>query len=477
MPTLDEGDILVQVYKLPSISLDASTAMDTRLQQAILAQVPEVRSIVARVGSDEIGLDPMGLNETDTYLVLKPRADWQGSKEDIIERLRGVFEAFPGIVIAFTQPIEMRVSEMLTGSRGDVVIKVYGEDLEKLRDTAQLIAQQLRKVPGATEVIAPKPEGLQYLSVVINRSVAGEAGFDIEALQQSFKNLIEGEALGIVLRNGIRHPLTLKGADSIRHSPEGFKSLRLVAPDGRSWAVGTLAGVRLQDGPMQIDHEQGARLIKVQASVEGRDLTGFVAEAQQAVKALPLAKDIEIQWGGQFENQQRAAARLGLVIPAAMIMIFVILTLSFGSIIQAGIIFLNIPFALVGGVFALALAGEYLSVPASVGFIALLGIAVLNGVVMVTHFNERLASGEALEAAVLNGSERRLRPVLMTAMITGLGMIPLLFASGPGSEIQRPLAIVVTGGILTSTLLTLLVLPILFKRFGAAKSFSDLFKS
>jgi Cu/Ag efflux pump CusA len=228
---------------------------------------------------------------------------------------------------------------------------------------------------------------------------------------------------------------------------------------------------------MEIDHQQGARLSMVQVFVEGRDLTGFVAEAQQAVKALALAKNLEIQWGGQFENQQRAAARLGLVIPASMIMIFIILTLSFGSVVQAGIIFLNIPFALVGGVFALALSGEYLSVPASVGFIALLGIAVLNGVVMVTHFNERLASGESVESAVLNGSERRLRPVLMTALITGLGMIPLLFASGPGSEIQRPLAIVVTGGILTSTLLTLLVLPILFKRFGAAKSLSDLFKS
>lgn len=477
MPTLDEGDILVQVYKLPSISLDASTSMDTRLQQAILSSIPEVRSIVARVGSDEIGLDPMGLNETDTYLVLKPRADWQGNKDDIIERLRGVFESFPGIVIAFTQPIEMRVSEMLTGSRGDVVIKIYGEDLAKLRDAAQLIAQEVRKVPGATEVIAPKPEGLQYMSVVLNRSVVGEAGFDIETLQQSFKNLIEGETLGIVLRDGARHPLTLKGSDSIRQSPEGFKSLRIVAPDGRSWAVGTLASVQLRDGPMQIDHEQGARLIKVQASVEGRDLTGFVEEARQAVKALPLDKDIEIQWGGQFENQQRAAARLALVIPASMVMIFIILTLSFGSVIQAGIIFLNIPFALVGGVFALALSGEYLSVPASVGFIALLGIAVLNGVVMVTHFNERLASGESIELAVLNGSERRLRPVLMTALITGLGMIPLLFASGPGSEIQRPLAIVVTGGILTSTLLTLFVLPILFKRFGAAKSFKDLLNS
>lgn len=225
---------------------------------------------------------------------------------------------------------------------------------------------------------------------------------------------------------------------------------------------------------MQVDHEQGNRLTKVQASVEGRDLTGFVAEAQQSVDALRLPKDIHIQWGGQFENQQRAAARLGLVIPASMMIIFIILTLTFGSFIQAGIIFLNIPFALVGGVFALAISGEYLSVPASVGFIALLGIAVLNGVVMVTHFNERLAAGETIDSAVLHGTERRLRPVLMTALITALGMIPLLFASGPGSEIQRPLAIVVTGGILTSTLLTLLVLPIIFRRLGGLQSFGEL---
>ena len=474
MPTLDEGDILVQVYKLPSISLDASTAIDTRLQQAILEQIPEVKSIVARVGSDEIGLDPMGLNESDTYLVLKPSQEWQGTKEHIVERLRKVFEAFPGVVIAFTQPIEMRVSEMLTGSRGDVVIKIFGNDLAQMRDAAQQVAQQVRKVPGSTEVIAPKPEGLQYLSVVINRAAAGEAGFDIESLQRALKNLIEGETLGIVLRDGMRVPLTLKGQDAIRQSPESFKSLRLVAPDGRFWTVGTLASVRLQDGPMQIDHEQGARLTKVQASVEGRDLTGFVAEAQKAVNALPLAKDIHIQWGGQFENQQRAAARLSLVIPASMIIIFIILTLTFGSFIQAGIIFLNIPFALVGGVFALALSGEYLSVPASVGFIALLGIAVLNGVVMVTHFNERISAGETIESAVLHGTERRLRPVLMTAMITALGMIPLLFATGPGSEIQRPLAIVVTGGILTSTLLTLLVLPIIFRRLGALKTVREL---
>ncbi len=473
MPTLDEGDILVQVYKLPSISLEASTAIDTRLQQAILAQVPQVKSIVARVGADEIGLDPMGLNESDTYLVLKPSREWQASKEQVIERLRKVFESFPGVVIAFTQPIEMRVSEMLTGSRGDVVIKIFGNDLGQMREAAQRVAEQVRKVPGATEVIAPKPEGLQYLSVVINRSAAGEAGFDIESLQQALKNLVEGETLGVVLRDGARVPLTLKGQDVVRQGPESFKNLRLAAPDGRFWTVGSLASVQLQDGPMQVDHEQGARLTKVQVSVEGRDLTGFVAQAQQAVQGLNLSKEIQIQWGGQFENQQRAAARLGLVIPASMIIIFMVLTLTFGSFIQAGIIFLNIPFALVGGVLALAISGEYLSVPASVGFIALLGIAVLNGVVMVTHFNERLAAGETIETAVLHGTERRLRPVLMTALITALGMIPLLFASGPGSEIQRPLAIVVTGGILSSTVLTLFVLPLIFKRLGACKSLAE----
>jgi cobalt-zinc-cadmium resistance protein CzcA len=223
----------------------------------------------------------------------------------------------------------------------------------------------------------------------------------------------------------------------------------------------------LVDGPIRVDHEQSARFTSIQVSVEGRDLTGFVRDAQQVVSALKLPSDVHIVWGGQFENQQRAAQRLGLVIPGALVLIFTILVLTFGSVIQAGIIFLNIPFALVGGILALSISGEYLSVPASVGFIALLGIAVLNGLVMVTHFNERLMEGESIQDAVKLGTERRLRPVLMTAVITALGMIPLLFATGPGSEIQRPLAIVVTGGLFSSTLLTLLLLPKLYEHFGA----------
>jgi cobalt-zinc-cadmium resistance protein CzcA len=234
-----------------------------------------------------------------------------------------------------------------------------------------------------------------------------------------------------------------------------------------------LATITVVDGPIRVDHEQSARFTTVQVSVDGRDLGGYVQDAQAAVAALNLPKQLRVVWGGQFENQQRAAARLALVIPAALVLIFGILVVTFGSVVQAGIIFVNIPFALVGGVVALAISGEYLSVPASVGFIALLGIAVLNGVVMVTHFNERLLEGEDLATVVRLGSERRLRPVLMTAVITALGMIPLLFATGPGSEIQRPLAVVVTGGLLTSTLLTLLLLPKIFERLGAANSMGE----
>ena len=467
MPTLDEGDILIQLQKLPSISLASSLEIDTKVQQAILDNVPEVESIVARAGSDELGLDPMGLNETDTFLVLKSKSEWRGTKEDIINELRVVLDGFPGLVYGFTQPIEMRVSEMLTGTRGDVAIKIFGTDLAHLSEAALQIAQAVRSVAGAAEVIAPKAEGLQYVLVNLNRTTMGQAGFSVDALQQAFKNQIEGESLGYILKEGVRIPLTLKGSDASRQSTEGFKNLQLSAPDGRTWLASTLADIHLTDGPIRVDHEQSMRFTNVQVAVDGRDLTGFVEDAKNAVSALKLPEGVRIVWGGQFENQQRASARLSLVIPGALTIIFTILLLTFGSLSQAGIIFLNIPFALVGGVVALSISGEYLSVPASVGFIALLGIAVLNGLVMVTHFNERLLDGEAMDVVVRRGTERRLRPVLMTAVITALGMIPLLLATGPGSEIQRPLAIVVMGGLFSSTLLTLLLLPKLFERFGA----------
>lgn len=477
MPTLDEGDVLLQLQKLPSISLDTALSLDTRVEQAILAQVPEVQAVVARAGSDHLGLDPMGLNETDAFLVLKPKSEWVGDKTDIVQKLRKVMEDFPGLVFAFTQPIEMRVAEMLTGTRGDVAIKIFGDDLAQMSQAAQQVAGALRKIRGASEVIAPQGEGVQYLTLKIDKAAAGRAGFSAESLQQALRNQVEGETLGLVLSGAVRTPLILRGSDALRTSPSDFKALFLTAPDGKSWPLSALADIQWVDGPIRIDHEQSRRLVTLQVSVEDRDLTGFVADAQVAVAALNLPPTLYLVWGGQFENQQRAAARLSIVIPVALALIFGILVITFGSTIQAGIIFLNIPFALVGGVVALALSGQYVSVPASVGFIALLGIAVLNGVVMVTHFNERLLSGEAMSDVIRLGTERRLRPVAMTAVMTALGMLPLLFATGPGSEIQRPLAIVVIGGLVTSTLLTLVLLPKLYERFGAFTDWGALWES
>ncbi len=474
MPTLDEGDVLVQLQKLPSVSLENSLNLDTRVEQSILEFVPEVKSIVARAGADELGLDPMGLNETDMFLVLKPKDEWTGDKEAIVNKLREVLDGFPGLVYGFTQPIEMRVSEMLTGTRGDVAIKIFGSSLKEINDAAQAIASSVRGIKGAAEVIAPRGEGVEYLSLKVNRTLALEAGFSIDELQQRLRSQIEGEQLGVVLDGVIRTPLVIRGNQTIRSSPEAFSDLMITAPNGRSYPITTLAEIQQIEGPIRIDHEQANRFASIQVSVDGRDLSSFVEDAKTAVSKLNLPRDLTIVWGGQFENQQRAAARLAIVVPVALILVFTILMVTFGSAIQAGLIFLNIPFALLGGMIALVITGQYLSVPASIGFIALLGIAVLNGVVMVTHFNERVAKGESMSEVIHLGTERRLRPVLMTAVITILGMIPLLFATGPGSEIQRPLAIVVVGGIITSTLLTLLLLPKLYEMFGTLKTLGDL---
>jgi len=276
MPTLDEGDILVQLQKDPSITLEASLQLDTRVQQAILAKVPEVQSIVARVGSDELGLDPMGLYETDTFLVLKPRDQWRGSKEDIVDALRQVLDGFPGLVYGFTQPIEMRISEMLTGTRGDVAIKLFGHDLAQLAQTAQRVAEAVRGVSGAAEVIAPKAEGMPYLTVALQRHAIGQAGLSVEGVQQALRQQIEGETVGLVLENGIRTPLTLRGSESVRQSPESLRNLPITAPGGRAWPASALADIRQTEGPIRIDHELSQRLTTIQVSVEGRDLTGFV---------------------------------------------------------------------------------------------------------------------------------------------------------------------------------------------------------
>jgi len=472
MPEMDEGDIIVGIEKLPSVSLEQTAALDLKIHQAIMAQVPEVKNIVARAGSDELGLDPMGLNQTDTYLVLKPMKEWrEPNKEWLIGELRKVLDQLPGISYSFTQPIAMRVSEMLTGARGDVAIKIFGTDLDKLNEIAEQMVKVLKGIKGSQDVYTTENSGVQYYRVAIDRLAAGRLGFNVDDIGNILRSQIEGLQLGIVIEEGRRTPLVMRGSSDIQRSPALFAALTLPLPNGQSVPLTAVAKLERVDGPVKVDREDGQRMVVVLSNVHERDLVGFVGEAKAAVAAqIKLPEGYRLTWGGEFENQQRAAARLTIVIPVALGLIFMLLFATFGSVRQAALVLTNIPFALIGGVLALWVGGEYMSVPASVGFIALLGIAVLNGVVMVSYFNQLHAEGIDIAQVVLEGAKRRLRPVLMTASITALGLLPLLFASGPGSEIQKPLAIVVIGGLISSTLLTLIMLPILYRRFGLQRA-------
>jgi cobalt-zinc-cadmium resistance protein CzcA len=470
MPEMDEGDLIMQVSKLPSVSLVQTAAIDTSIQQAILKAVPDIKGIVARAGADELGLDPMGLNETDTFLVLKPQHEWKSKdKTAIVDQVRKVMDNFPSVEYSFTQPISMRVSEMLTGARGDVAIKIFGTNLNALNESAEKMVKILEGIPGSEDVFTVKNSGVQYYRVVIDRLAAGRLGLTVDEISSTLRSQIEGQQLGIVIEDGRRTPLIMRGESDVQHSPALFAALTLPLANGQNVPLSAVARLERVDGPVKVDRENGQRMVVVQSNVRDRDLVGFVNEAKAAVAdsaKFKLPAGYHLTWGGQFENQQRAAARLTVVVPVSICMIFLLLFATFGSVRQSVLVLTNIPFALIGGVIALWISGEYMSVPASVGFIALLGIAVLNGVVMVTYFNQLYTQGINITEVVFEGAKRRLRPVQMTASITAWGLLPVLFATGPGSEIQRPLAIVVIGGLSSSTLLTLFVLPILYRRFG-----------
>jgi len=467
MPSMDEGDIIVQLEKLPSINLDTSLEQDLMVEKALKEQVPEIRRIVARTGSDELGMDPMSLNETDMFLELKPQDEWRmGSKPELEDAIRVVLDQFKGINYGFTQPIDMRVSEMLTGSRGDLAVKIFGQDLDVLNGLAGEVAAVLSGIEGSTDVLTGVNEGMQYIVLRPKRDMIGLYGVDLMQVLDHVKVLVEGLPAGMVIEGSARVPIILRYAQTDGDPLEKFASELLNLPGGGHVSLSTLLDVERVEGPVSVKREQGRRFVVVMSNVKDRDLVSFVEEAQLKIgEGIRLPTGYQVEWGGEFENQQRAARRLMMVVPVAVVLIFLLLFSTFRSVVQAGLVLANVPLALIGGVLALALSGEYLSVPASVGFIALMGIAVLNGVVMVSYFNQLRSRGLAIDEVVRLGSERRLRPVMMTASIAALGLMPLLFMTGPGSEIQRPLAIVVIGGLITSTALTLFILPVLYRRF------------
>ncbi|MAX99740.1 MAG: CusA/CzcA family heavy metal efflux RND transporter [Oceanospirillaceae bacterium] len=466
MPEMDEGDLIVQLEKTPTISLEASLDIDQKVEKALLAASPDIERIIARTGSDDLGMDPMGLNETDMFLQLKPRDQWQAdSKDDIKETIRQAMDAFPGVNYGFTQPIDMRVSEMISGSRGDVAIKIFGSELNKLQNLADSIGEQVKTLQGVTEVMVSQADGMHYFQLDILYDAVARYGLNVEDVQQAMRSYLEGVGSGDIIFSDRQVPLVIRQPAQIQ-AEQLLNQLTITSADGQAVPLSSVVTAHETEGPVLIRREQGQRFAVVNVNVSGVALSDFVAAAQTLVQQnVELPAGYVLSWGGEFENQQRANARLGLMVPVAIGLVLLVLFTTFGRLNESLLILCNIPFAMIGGVVALWLSGEYLSVPASVGFIALLGVAVMNGVVLVEHFRHLRHLGFNGMDVVLHGAVRRLRPVLMTATTGAVGLIPLLFATGPGSEIQKPLAVVVIGGLFTSTLLTLYVLPVIYRRF------------
>ncbi len=464
MPALDEGDVVLSVETTPSISLDQSKDLMLNIESAIKKHVKEVKSIVARTGSDELGLDLGGLNQTDTFISFIPKKEWSvKTKDELLEKIMDSLKDFKGINFSFTQPIEMRISEMLTGVRGDLAVKIFGDDISELNKLSFQIAQALKGIKGSSEVLTTLNEGVNYLYVTPNKESMADVGIISDEFSKFLKSALEGLIVDVIPTGISRTPVMIRQESDFASSITKIKSLALTSKYGVLVPITSIAKIEEVDGPVSIVRENSMRMSVVRSNVVGRDLNSFVEEAKKVIaQNIKLPPSYYITYGGQFENQQRANKRLSTVIPLSILAIFFILFFTFKSIPLALLILLNIPFAVTGGLIALFAVGEYISVPASVGFIALFGIAVLNGVVMIGYFKELLLQGKSVEECVLLGAKRRLRPVLMTACIAGLGLIPLLFSHSVGSEVQKPLAIVVLGGLVTSSALTLLLLPPMF---------------
>jgi cobalt-zinc-cadmium resistance protein CzcA len=479
LPRLEEGTTILQFEKIPSIPLQESLEIDDRIA-AELMELPEITGVVARIGSDELRLDPMGLNETDCFLQTKPIEEWPNPDPAALRtKIRAILAKYPGVVTGFTQPIDMRVSEMISGVTSAVAIRLSGIKLEELETLSSSIEDVVRETPGAQDVARTPLSGQRYLKINMRHQALARAGIEPAVVNDLIARAVGGEVVTEIIEGTRRIPVLMRFPEKNRSDPAALGALTVRSVSGVTVPLADLADIEAVDGPSAIGRENAERMIVIESNVVGRDVVGFVNDLRQRIDAqVPLPEGYRVEYGGQFENEARAGKRLALVVPGALLAIFLILYSTFGNIRQAALILLNVPFALIGGVLALALAGFYISVPASLGFVALLGTAVMNGVVLISYLNQlREQEGMAIEEAARAGAERRFRPVMMTALLTVIGLVPLLLASGPGSEIQKPLAVVVIGGTTTSTALTLLLLPALYAtleaRFAKWKQVAD----
>lgn len=468
VPELDEGTMAIRVTMNPSISMEESKRIATRLERK-LRKYPEVTYAFSQIGRPELGGDPEPISNNEINVGLKPQAEWTtaDSRDEFIRILQQDLGEHPGILLNFSQPIATRVDELLSGVRAQIAIKLFGEDLSVLEEKGREIESVVREVPGAADVQMEQISGEAQLVLRADRDALARYGLNVAQVMEAVDVAIGGEAVTEVIEGQRRFDVYLRVAKQYRDDPVSIGNLWISNREGHRVPLSQVADIRIVEGPPTVSREDAQRRIVIQANVRGRDMGGYVAAAQQAVaQKVDLPPGYFVTWGGQFENQQRAQRTLMIVVPVCLGLIFALLYMSFGSIRNAILIMLNVPFALIGGIFALAVTGQFLSVPSSVGFIALFGVAVLNGVVMVSYFNRLVRDGMRLDDAVVTGAMLRVRPVLMTATVASLGLIPLLLSTGVGSEVQRPLATVVVGGLVTSTLLTLLVLPALYRWFA-----------
>ncbi|MCM8732080.1 efflux RND transporter permease subunit [Hephaestia sp. GCM10023244] len=469
LPQLDEGDLTAQMLRIPGTSVDQSQAMQSRIERAI-GTLPEVKFVFSKTGTAELASDPMPPNISDTFIVMKPRAEWPDRrlpKAALIAKVERVLDGIPGGAYEISQPIQMRFNELIAGVRGDIAVKVFGDDSDAMNATANAVAAILRQTDGATDVRVEQTEGLPMLDIRPRRDMMARLGITAQTVQDTVSAAIGGRDAGVIFEGDRRFAVTIRLSDAARADLQTLGQVPVPLPDGGFVPLQSVAAIGVTDGPNQISRENGKRRVVVQANVRGRDVVSVVADAQQRIdKEVRLPADEYLEWGGQFENLQSATKRLMLVVPACFALILLLLYSALRSVRDAAIVFTGVPLALGGGVLALFLRGMPFSISAAVGFIALSGIAVLNGLVMVTSIQTLMARGMARTQAARDGAMMRLRPVVMTALVASLGFVPMAIATGAGAEVQKPLATVVIGGLISATLLTLFVLPTLYARYG-----------
>jgi cobalt-zinc-cadmium resistance protein CzcA len=464
MPALDEGALLIETRRLPSVSLSESVRIGTMVEK-VVREFPEVETVVTKLGRPDLATEAMGIYQGDVYVILKPHDQWQTAqtKEELIEKIDEKLKGVPGVVYNFTQPLAMRLDEVISGVRSDAAVKLFGDDPATLEREAERIRHLLARISGAADVQIETLGGAGELQIALNRTEMARYGLRVEDVKQAMETAVGGRTVTEMIDGRRRFAVVVRLPEAKRNDAEAIRQLLLPAPGGERVSLGQVATVQPAEGPEVINRENAQRRIVIQSNVRGRDIGSFVADAQEAIsREVKLPPGYYLTWGGEFENQQRAMKRLYIVVPLALFLIFLLLFTMFGSVLQSLLIIVNVPLALVGGVAALWLRHLNLSLSAAVGFIALFGVAVLNGVVMVSYINRLREEGHPLREAVLEGAAQRLRPVLMTALVASLGFVPMALSNAPGAEVQRPLASVIIGGLITSTLLTLFVLPTLY---------------